>query len=193
MMIFPCLVLQCLLGLIMFGGDFLTSFFPEAGVQERMKEHGKDPLWKIKYEEHFIYLRISLIESKWCYKVIWLIRLSMKIIFLTWRVCIFRYASNGSTLFTACDRGSRWSYWKIEDCEQSRPIVRRIRNSEEIRLSETLTYVLAILQDIWTSFCALIRGRTIQIVYTTSAWAGCNTGCFPATGHIARACSHNVL
>ena len=64
MMIFPCLVLQCLLGLIMFGGEFLTSFVPEAGVQERMKEHGKDPLWKIKYEEHFIYLRISLIESK---------------------------------------------------------------------------------------------------------------------------------
>ena len=52
MMIFPSLVVQCLLGLIMFGGEFLTSFFPEAGLQERMKEHGKDPLWKIKYEEH---------------------------------------------------------------------------------------------------------------------------------------------
>ena len=63
-MIFPCLVVQCPLGLIMFGGEFLTSFVPEAGVQERMKEHGKDPLWKIKYEEHFIFLRISLIESK---------------------------------------------------------------------------------------------------------------------------------
>ena len=63
MMIFPCLVLQCLLGLIMFGGEFLTSFVPEVEVQERMKEHGKDPkLWKIKYEEDFIYLRISLIE-----------------------------------------------------------------------------------------------------------------------------------
>ena len=79
-------------------GSFWQVFFPEAGVQERMKEHGKDPLWKIKYEEHFIYLRISLIESKWCYKVIWLIRPSMKIIFLRGRVCIFRYASNGSTL-----------------------------------------------------------------------------------------------
>ena len=64
MMIFPCLVVQCRLGLIMFGGEFLTSFVPEVGVQERMKEHGKDPLWKIKYEQHFIYLRISLIESK---------------------------------------------------------------------------------------------------------------------------------
>ena len=64
---------------------------------------------------------------------------------------------------------SRRSYSKIEDCGQSRPIVRRIRNSEEIRLSETLTYVLAILQDIRTSFCALIRRRTIQIVYKTSA------------------------
>ena len=63
-MIFPCLVVQCPLGLIMFGGDFLTSFFPEAGVQERMKEHGKDPLWKIKYEQHFMNLNISLIESK---------------------------------------------------------------------------------------------------------------------------------
>ena len=43
MMIFPCLVVQCLLGLIMFGGELnLTSFFPEAGVQERIKEHGKD-------------------------------------------------------------------------------------------------------------------------------------------------------
>ena len=38
-MIFPCLVVQCPLGLIMFGGKFLTSFFQEAGVQERMKEH----------------------------------------------------------------------------------------------------------------------------------------------------------
>ena len=64
MMIFPCLVLQCLLGLIMFGGEFLTSFFQEVGVQERMKEHGKDPLWKIKYEQHFIYLRICSIKSQ---------------------------------------------------------------------------------------------------------------------------------
>ena len=62
---------------------------------------------------------------------------------------------------------SRWSYWKIEDCEQSRPIVRRIRNSEEIRLSEPLTYVRATLQDIRTSFCALIRRRTIQMVFIT--------------------------
>lgn len=36
----------------MFGGEFLTSFVPEVGVQERMLEHGKDPLWKIKYELH---------------------------------------------------------------------------------------------------------------------------------------------
>ena len=48
----------------MFGGEFLTSFVPEAGVQERMKEHGKDPLWKIKYEQHFIYLRICSIKSQ---------------------------------------------------------------------------------------------------------------------------------
>ena len=50
----------------MFGGELnLTSFFPEAGVQERMKEHGKDPkLWKIKYEQHFIYLRICSIKSQ---------------------------------------------------------------------------------------------------------------------------------
>ena len=41
MMIFPCLVLQCLLGLIMFGGEFLTSFVQEAGVQERMKNMGE--------------------------------------------------------------------------------------------------------------------------------------------------------
>jgi len=34
----------------MFGGEFLTSFVPEVGVQEQMREHGKDPLWKIKYE-----------------------------------------------------------------------------------------------------------------------------------------------
>lgn len=64
MMIFPCLVMQCPLGLIMFGGEFLTSFVPEVGVQERMKEHGKDPLWKIKYGEHFMNLRISLIKSQ---------------------------------------------------------------------------------------------------------------------------------
>ena len=64
MMIFPCLVVQCPLGLIMFGGEFLTSFFQEAGVQERMKEHGKDPLWKIKYEQQFIYLRICSIKSQ---------------------------------------------------------------------------------------------------------------------------------
>lgn len=35
----------------MFGGEFLTSFVPEVGVQEQMREHGKDPLWKIKYEQ----------------------------------------------------------------------------------------------------------------------------------------------
>ena len=64
MMIFPCLVVQCLLGLIMFGGEFLTSFVPEAGVKGRMKEHGKDPRWQIKYEEHFMNLRISFIKSQ---------------------------------------------------------------------------------------------------------------------------------
>ena len=48
----------------MFGGEFLTSFVPEAGVQERMKEHGKDPPWKIKYEQHFMYLRICSIKSQ---------------------------------------------------------------------------------------------------------------------------------
>ena len=42
-----------------------------------------------------------------------------------------------------------------------RPIVRRIRNPQETRLSGTLTYVLATLQDIRTSFCALIRRRYI--------------------------------
>ena len=41
----------------MFGGEFLTSFVPEVGVQERMREHGKDPLWKIKYEQcNLLYL-----------------------------------------------------------------------------------------------------------------------------------------
>lgn len=60
--------------LIMFGGEFLTSFVPEVGVQERMKEHGKDPkLWKIKY------------------------------------------TSNGSTLFTACDRGVVRKYRRFPD------------------------------------------------------------------------------
>lgn len=33
----------------MFGGEALTSFVPEVGVQETMKEHGKDPLWKIRW------------------------------------------------------------------------------------------------------------------------------------------------
>ena len=55
------------------------------------------------------------------------------------------------------------------------PIVRRIRNSWETRPLETLTYVRATLQDIRTSFCALIRRRTIQTVLT-SAWAGWNAG-----------------
>ena len=40
----------------MFGGEFLTSFVPEVGVQEQMREHGKDPLWKIKYEQHNLLL-----------------------------------------------------------------------------------------------------------------------------------------
>ena len=43
----------------MFGGELnLTSFVLEAGAQERMKEHGKDPLWKIKYEQHFMNKKI---------------------------------------------------------------------------------------------------------------------------------------
>ena len=45
-------------------GVFDKFFFPEAGDQECMKEHGKDPLWKIKYEQHFIYLRICSIKSQ---------------------------------------------------------------------------------------------------------------------------------
>ena len=36
------------------------------------------------------------------------------------------------------------------------------KNPEETRLSETLTNVLATLQDVRTSFYALIRRRTIQ-------------------------------
>ena len=47
----------------MFGVELnLTSFVPEAGVQEHRKEHGKDPLWKIKYEQHFMNLRIFFIK-----------------------------------------------------------------------------------------------------------------------------------
>ena len=42
-----------------------------------------------------------------------------------------------------------------------RPIVKLMRNSKETRVPEMLTYVLATLQDIRTSFCALVRGRTI--------------------------------
>ena len=49
----------------MFGRELnLTSFVPEVRVQECMKEHGKDPLWKIKYAEHFMNLRISFIKSQ---------------------------------------------------------------------------------------------------------------------------------
>ena len=48
----------------MFGGEVLTSFVLEVGVQECMKEHGKDPQWKIKYEQHFMNLGISLIKSQ---------------------------------------------------------------------------------------------------------------------------------
>ena len=43
----------------MFGGELLTSFVPEVGVQERMREHGKDPLWKIKYAEISAFLLFS--------------------------------------------------------------------------------------------------------------------------------------
>lgn len=91
----------------MFGGEFLTSFVPEVGVQERMKEHGKDPLWKIKYGEHFMNLRISLIKSQSDF-----INLSHLVdetkfenSIIDMKSLYFRYTSNGSTLFTACDRG----------------------------------------------------------------------------------------
>ena len=45
-----------------------------------------------------------------------------------------------------------------------------------------LTYVLATVQDIRTSFWALIRRRIIQMAYKTSASASCNIGYFQATG-----------
>ena len=44
------------------------------------------------------------------------------------------------------------------------PIVRRVL---ETRQSETLTYILATLLDVGTSFCTLIRRRTISTVSTT--------------------------
>ena len=49
LLLVPFLVLSLIAGLIMFGGEALTSFVPEVGVQETMKEHGKDPLWKIRW------------------------------------------------------------------------------------------------------------------------------------------------
>ena len=33
----------------MFGGERLTSFVPELGIQESMTEHGSVPLRKIRY------------------------------------------------------------------------------------------------------------------------------------------------
>ena len=47
-----------------------------------------------------------------------------------------------------------------------RPIMRHITNvnPQETCLSEMLTYVFATLQDIRTSFCALVRKWTIQMV-----------------------------
>ncbi|EDO44378.1 predicted protein [Nematostella vectensis] len=59
--------------LIMYGGEQLVSYVPEVGVQEHMKEHGSDPLWKI------------------------------------------RYTSNGSSLFTACDKGVIRRYRRFPD------------------------------------------------------------------------------
>ena len=43
------------------------------------------------------------------------------------------------------------------------PIVRHIRNAYQKRLSEKLTYFIATLLDIRTSFCALIRRQTVTM------------------------------
>ena len=46
-----------------------------------------------------------------------------------------------------------------------RPIVRHIRNAYQKCLSEKLTYFIATLLDIRTSFCALTRRQTVTMVY----------------------------
>ena len=45
------------------------------------------------------------------------------------------------------------------------PIVRHIRNAYQKCLPEKLTYFIATLLDIRTSFCALIRRQTVTMVY----------------------------
>lgn len=42
--------------LVMFGGENLTSFVPDVGIQESMTEHGNVPLWKIRYTSNANYL-----------------------------------------------------------------------------------------------------------------------------------------
>ncbi|XP_074645696.1 uncharacterized protein LOC141901984 [Tubulanus polymorphus] len=57
--------------LIMMGGSYACAYLPDSGIQEKLKENGDMPLWKI------------------------------------------RYTSNGSMLYTACDRGviRRYRRW----------------------------------------------------------------------------------
>ena len=50
-------------------------------------------------------------------------------------------------------------------CKNQTSIKARKKPLRNARLSETLTHVLATLLDIKTSFCALIRRRTITMVY----------------------------
>ncbi|CAB0041761.1 unnamed protein product, partial [Trichogramma brassicae] len=39
----------CLQGLIMSGGDVVSAYVPETGIQEVLKEHKDSPVWKLRY------------------------------------------------------------------------------------------------------------------------------------------------
>ena len=96
-------------------------------------------------------------------------------------VCSFVFGREYDDFLLCFDARSALSLFTVNDpCQlpsvnfgmSLRSTVRRVRSQQETRPSGTLTYVLAILRDIRTSFCALIRRRTIF----TNRWAGCNAG-----------------
>lgn len=85
----------------MCGGKEITAYVPDVGVKETVRNQDESPVWKLRYLFHFqiIYILYAYRLAAPSYS----------------GLGYFRYTSNGSLLYSACDDGKLRRYRRYPD------------------------------------------------------------------------------
>lgn len=91
-------------GVIMSGGEMVSAYVPDAGVQEHLKEQKDMPIWKLRFVVK------SVVSSARKLTVASVTRPTCQIANF-----LVRYTSNGSTLYSGCEDGVLRRYRRYPD------------------------------------------------------------------------------